>query len=880
MDLMDEQLPLQHSLLGGVFPRKSKWENQESCQMPTTFGLEKLGYISERINPIDHLLRQAKPPQTTGLVCDSNHNSDTTNLVAEIVTSKTCCTFFDIVKSLPAVTSPKCVLMALRDLEQNGLIRCVRSEPLTWMKMGHNGVDIELSVTNSFNQELLASNTSKWVESNSEENDAESIVCINRSRSSPSLAKQHSLSGYSKGPRRKCSDTVLNGRHPERLSMRPGFSINSHGLDYNSNLDPEEPPAESFQELSSNLELNPLQKSIIDVMTQKYRPLTTLEIAKAIGLTTKRDVNSALYAMERAGMIQRVKQQPPVWSLKNRKDPGVIGGERNLKEPSRRKSFNESILSGRNRSRSDLERQAEILKPRSRSFNSESDSGSIKSCGLCKISFTSKQQSEEHFQSTKHQNKIAKVTSEPYLKFCDYCKVHLNSKSQANEHFTSGRHEQTVAKSQKAPVRYHPPLQGPPEGFNPQINTETAPFGYQIELYYKAMANDSAVCFLPTGTGKTLVAALAVAHLLLLNPTRQIIFLVDRVLLVIQQSEYLKNELKNLQVPVSAKDEWQNATKPSLNGHQVVNHGMTSRPVRIGAICGEMRKLEQGVPIFNHDILVVTADCYRNHINNGTLRFEDSALIVLDESHHCNKDHPYNVIVRDYYLVDDTQVTQRPKILGLTASPAGEPTLERTLKKMQRLLANLGGASLLTVTDNIPELTEKTSQTEMVCYCAEYTRTEENLLGMWMEYATKCFNLAARLSDFKEYKDVFQPSAGGILSKDDIYPILGVIDNLLNSPKLESVNALNSLVHFEIICDCICTLQECGEKVAFDRMVELLQGNCPHGFDWAESQGLPCERIRTYLQQRCIEGWCNTFFNGLFINFHKFNSQKLYKNLI
>jgi endoribonuclease Dicer len=589
-------------------------------------------------------------------------------------------------------------------------------------------------------------------------------------------------------------------------------------------------------------------------MTQNNRPLTTLEIAKAIGLTTKRDVNSALYAMERAGVIQRVKYQPPVWSLRGRRDPGVIGEERNLNEPSRRKSFNEGLLSNRrNRSRSEHERQAEILKPRSKSFHSEGDSSSIKSCGLCKISFTSKQQSDEHFQSTKHQNKIAKVTSEPYLKFCEYCKVHLNSKSQANEHFTSGRHEQTVAKSQKAPIRHHPPLRTPSEGFNPEINTETAPFGYQVELYYKAMSANS-VCFLPTGTGKTLVAALVVAHLLQLNPSRQIIFLVDRVLLVIQQSDYLKNELKNVQIPVSAKDEGQNTTKPSLNGRQYAVHGKTSlRPVRIGAICGEMRKLEQGVPIFNHDVLVVTADCYRNHINNGTLRFEDSALIVLDESHHCNKDHPYNVIVRDYYLIEDISLSQKPKILGLTASPAGEPTLERTVKKMQRLLANLGGASLLTVTENIPELTKKTSQTEMVCYCADYTRIEEDLLALLMEYATKCFNLAARLSDFKEYKDVFQPSAGGVLSKDDIYPILGVIDNLLNSPKSETANAMNSLVHFEIICDCICTLQECGEKVAFDRMAELVKSDCQHGFDWAESQGLPCEKISAYLQQRFVE---------------------------
>ncbi|EDO48835.1 predicted protein, partial [Nematostella vectensis] len=79
-----------------------------------------------------------------------------------------------------------------------------------------------------------------------------------------------------------------------------------------------------------------------------------------------------------------------------------------------------------------------------------------------------------------------------------------------------------------------------------------------------------------------------------------------------------------------------------------------------------MRRLEPGVPVFDHDVLVVTADCYKNHINNGTLRFEDLALIVLDEAHHCNKEHPYNVIIRDYYLCRKSDAA--PMVLGLVSS--------------------------------------------------------------------------------------------------------------------------------------------------------------------------------------------------------------------
>ena len=45
------------------------------------------------------------------------------------------------------------------------------------------------------------------------------------------------------------------------------------------------------------------------------------------------------------------------------------------------------------------------------------------------------------------------------------------------------------------------------------------------------------------GTGKTLVAAMIIKHMLLLNPARQVLFLVDRVLLVLQQSQNLRKQL-------------------------------------------------------------------------------------------------------------------------------------------------------------------------------------------------------------------------------------------------------------------------------------------------------------------------------------------------
>lgn len=55
------------------------------------------------------------------------------------------------------------------------------------------------------------------------------------------------------------------------------------------------------------------------------------------------------------------------------------------------------------------------------------------------------------------------------------------------------------------------------------------------------------------------------------------------------------------------------------------------------------------------------------------MSMEEIDLLVFDECHHANQDHPYNLIMRDFWFhnFDPNQPlkTRRPKVLGLTASP-------------------------------------------------------------------------------------------------------------------------------------------------------------------------------------------------------------------
>lgn len=583
-------------------------------------------------------------------------------------------------------------------------------------------------------------------------------------------------------------------------------------------------------------------------------PMAATDIAASTGFETENQVNHYLFYLYKKGHVKINGGSPPLWTLRDSfrqqcpRRPGVIGAERKHEAFIRRRNHSDDICERPRRHsfhsyESKQRQEPRVLdntKPwiRSNGVHCPNFSERISPffCKLCKLPFPTDGQFEEHLRSTKHQNKVAKYNAVPYKKFCEYCKVHLNSESQANEHFNSGRHEQTVAKSQKAPPKQHLPLVSSTQELNLDCTTRTEPYVYQLELHRKAMITN-AVFFLPTGTGKTLVAALVIAHMLKLNPSRQVVFLVDRVLLVLQQSDYLRRELSHIQVA----DE---GTSNSFNG---------TRPIRIGAVCGEMRKLEGNARIYEQDVLIITADCYRNHLNNGTLRFDDVSLIVLDEAHHCNKDHPYNVIIRDFYLREDDLLGHRPKVLGLTASPAGELSLDKTTKRLQRLLGNLGDAKLLNVSSCTQELDEKTTKALPECIPASYTQSEEDLKDILVEYVTRAFNMTVRLSEMKDYKDIFQPSSGGLFSIDDIHPVLRVIDNIVLS-RPES-NALSALLHFQFICEALCALQECGEQVALEHMTELAEEGCPHGFEWAKNMGLPSEKLCSYLEQYLFSGF-------------------------
>lgn len=91
--------------------------------------------------------------------------------------------------------------------------------------------------------------------------------------------------------------------------------------------------------------------------------------------------------------------------------------------------------------------------------------------------------------------------------------------------------------------------------------------------------------------------------------------------------------------------------------------------------------------LHNHRIVISTPAVLLDSLRHGFVHLSSLALLVFDEgknslcfrssqltpvqAHHCNKRHPANLIMQDFYHVHkrDNGVSCVPHILGLSASP-------------------------------------------------------------------------------------------------------------------------------------------------------------------------------------------------------------------
>ncbi|GFR76989.1 endoribonuclease Dicer homolog 1 [Elysia marginata] len=347
-------------------------------------------------------------------------------------------------------------------------------------------------------------------------------------------------------------------------------------------------------------------------------------------------------------------------------------------------------------------------------------------------------------------NSFVERSTKPGFKyFCTVCKKHMNTKDSWLAHQAGSLHKFNVS-TIPTPGRQLSPIRSVvTEGIIRRASnlTKDLPRAYQLELLQKAMAKDT-VIYLPTGTGKTLVAVLTIGLMLEENKTRPILFLVDKVLLVLQQEKYIREQLKGKKF-----------TRPDVYKENC----MTERELLVMVICGGLFS-KRDVPIWKHDIIVTTADFCINMLDRGWIHWNDFSLVVLDEVHHCHKNHPYLRLFASYHKTPQQHHPtsegnqgrhnrRHPKVLGLSASPASKDTVEQTRNMLRNLLANLGGAHIAMVEEEVHELDRYQSSAKVKPICVPMSNNEREFTLHLLEYALMCYvqlaHLCPTLSNFK-----------------------------------------------------------------------------------------------------------------------------------
>jgi uncharacterized protein (UPF0335 family) len=119
-------------------------------------------------------------------------------------------------------------------------------------------------------------------------------------------------------------------------------------------------------------------------------------------------------------------------------------------------------------------------------------------------------------------------------------------------------------------------------------------------------------------------------------------------------------------------------------------------------------------------------------LRNGSMKIEEIDYMVFDECHHAQKEHPYNLIMREFYFYGldfkleskEEVYKNRPYILGLTASPIKSKIKETStlefkfemLDQLKELCSNLNSKLVSTEIDHVDECLKRKLDTEFIEY--------------------------------------------------------------------------------------------------------------------------------------------------------------------
>ncbi|KAH6911557.1 hypothetical protein BKA70DRAFT_1185253 [Coprinopsis sp. MPI-PUGE-AT-0042] len=173
----------------------------------------------------------------------------------------------------------------------------------------------------------------------------------------------------------------------------------------------------------------------------------------------------------------------------------------------------------------------------------------------------------------------------------------------------------------------------------PDATKAIATRAYQQEMLDESLKGNIIIA-LDTGSGKTHIAVLRIKHELERRQSKICWFVAPTVALCQQQRAVIKTYVPGPVGIISGAhqpEQWKNATlwKSVLDTHRII---------------------------------VSTPQVFLDGLRHGYINMATRiGLLIFDEAHHAVEKHPYNMIMQEFYfcLAQD----ERPKILGLTASP-------------------------------------------------------------------------------------------------------------------------------------------------------------------------------------------------------------------
>lgn len=241
------------------------------------------------------------------------------------------------------------------------------------------------------------------------------------------------------------------------------------------------------------------------------------------------------------------------------------------------------------------------------------------------------------------------------------------------------------------------------------------------------------------------------------------------------------------------------------------------------------------------------------------LKWTDVCLVVFDEAHHCVKNHPFNKLLQGYHK--KVPIEQRPRLLGLTASPAGKSSVQETVYMLNDLMNNIGGAKIALVQENRYELKKFQSNAHMEPMFIAMTKKEQSLKDELQLYLIKCYIYLCQKTDILSQFDLGLTSKTKNFSEQELQQYAKEVDgSLLNSleitlnlahPKTKSlsekITSSNMIKHVQYICMTLNVLAESGVSLAIEELQELMSHDPNANFEFAKKYGLPCTRVQEAL---------------------------------